>query len=121
MSPPGSSPQAANAAAAQPRPRAEPSPRPLVFDSEHGGKMEALANVLEMPKPKPEPKQRAKRGEGAVYHPKFKDKKTGELRESPHCWIRYTVRGKQVKESSGSEKLAVAERLLRRRLSERDA
>ena len=83
--------------------------------------MEALAHVLEMPKPKPEPKQRAKRGEGAVYHPKFKDKKTGELRESPYCWIRYTVRGKQIKESSGSEKLAVAERLLRRRLGERDA
>jgi integrase len=83
--------------------------------------MEALANVLEMPKPKPEPKQRAKRGEGSVYHPKFLDKKTGELRESPHWWIRYTVRGKQVKESSGSEKLTVAERFLRRRLGERDA
>jgi integrase len=71
--------------------------------------MEALANVLEMPKAKPEPKQRAKRGEGSVYHPTFRDKKTGE------------VRGKQVKESSGSEKLAVAERFLRRRLGERDA
>jgi integrase len=105
-----------------PRPCAEPPLRPQVFDLEKlEEKMEALANVLEMPKPKPEPKQRAKRGEGAVYHPKFKDKKTGELRESPHCWIRYTVRGKQVKESSGSEKLAVAERLLRRRLGERDA
>jgi len=83
--------------------------------------MEALAIVLEMPKPKAEPKQRAKRGEGGVYHPTFKDKITGELRESPHWWIRYTVRGKQVKESSGSEKLAVAERFLRRRLGERDA
>jgi integrase len=83
--------------------------------------MEALALVIEMPKAKPEPKKRAKRGDGGIYHPKFRDKKTGELRESPDWWIRYSVRGKQVKESSGSEKQAVAERFLRRRLGERDA
>jgi integrase len=83
--------------------------------------MSALAAVVEMPKAKPEAKQRAKRGDGGIYHPTFRDKKTGELRESPHWWIRYSVRGKQVKESSGSEKQAVAERFLRRRLGERDA
>jgi integrase len=88
---------------------------PSFFDSEHGGKMEALARVIEF-KQKPEP--RRKRGEGRIYHPKFKDKKTGELRESPDWWIQYYQRGRQVRESSLSENLAVAERLLRRRLGE---
>src|SRR6266404_3477715 len=80
--------------------------------------MSALAAVVEMPKAKPETKQRRKRGEGRIYHPKFKDKKTGEMRESPDLWIEYYSRGRQIRESSHSDKEAVAERLLRRRLGE---
>jgi integrase len=77
--------------------------------------MEGLAEVIEM-KRKPEP--RRKRGDGRIFKPKFRDKKTREFRESPDWWIQYYSRGRQVRESSHSDKLAVAERLLRQRLGE---
>jgi len=80
--------------------------------------MEGLAEVVEM-KRKPEP--RRKRGEGRIFKPKFRDKKTREFRESPDWWIQYYSRGRQVRESSHSENEAVAERLLRRRLGEAGA
>jgi integrase len=81
--------------------------------------MSALAPVLEMPKPKQEPKQRRKRGEGRIFKQTCRDKETGALVEkSPMWWIQYYSHGRQVRESCGSENLAVAERLLRKRLGE---
>ena len=38
-----------------------------------------------------------------VYRPKYKDKRTGELKESAIWWIRYTVHGVKRRKSSKSE------------------
>jgi integrase len=58
------------------------------------------------------------RGTGAVFRSKWKDKKTGELKESRFWSIRYFVSGKMFNESSGSERRRDAERLLSDRLNE---
>ena len=65
--------------------------------------MEELAKVLEMPKPE---KERRKRGEGRIWL-------VGRI-----WWIQFYSRGRQIRESSHSEKWVVADRLLRRRLGE---
>src|SRR5713226_5507015 len=73
--------------------------------------MKSNAAVLEMPalaKPEKEKPRRA-RGSGSVYW-RGKDKDHG-------CyWIKFHVRGREVRESANSDKKMVAEELLRRRL-----
>jgi integrase len=63
--------------------------------------------------------ERRARGQGRLYRPKFKDAKSGEIKECRVWYVQYYIFGKPVRESSGSKTKAVAERLLSRRL--RDA
>jgi integrase len=64
-------------------------------------------------------KERRARGQGRLYRPKFKDAKSGEMKECLVWYVQYYIFGKPVRESSGSKTKAVAERFLSRRL--RDA
>jgi site-specific recombinase XerD len=59
-----------------------------------------------------------KRGDGSVYRPWWRDKKTGQIKEAPVWWIAYSVRGKLIRQSSHSVKETVARKLLRKRLAE---
>jgi hypothetical protein len=52
-----------------------------------------------------------------IYKPKYRAK-NGEMRESRVWWIKYYKHGRPMRETSESEKRAVAERLLRRKLGE---
>lgn len=75
--------------------------------------MEGLAQVIEFkPQEQEEKKARRERGTGRIFKPRHHGQ------ESAFWWIQYYTRGRQVRESSKSEKLAVAERLLRQRLGE---
>lgn len=60
----------------------------------------------------------SKRGLGRVFRPTFKDRKTGERKEIPTWWIQFSVNGKCVRKSSGSDNRAVAVRLLKAQLAE---
>jgi integrase-like protein len=59
-----------------------------------------------------------KRGDGWVYRPWWRDKKTGQNKEAPVWWIAYSVRGKLIRQSSHSIKESAARRMLRKRLAE---
>ena len=59
-----------------------------------------------------------KRGDGSIYRPSWRDKKTGQIKEAPVWWIAYSVRGKLIRQSSHSVKETVARKLLRKRLAE---
>lgn len=52
---------------------------------------------------------------GHIYKPKYKDKKTKEIRESAIWWIKYYRNGKPYRESTKSVKESDAKRLLRKR------
>ncbi len=52
---------------------------------------------------------------GSIYRNKYRDKKTGELRESAVLWIKYYRNGVMMRESSDSEKEKDAKRLLKLR------
>src|SRR5262245_14135958 len=47
-----------------------------------------------------------------IYKPKYRDKKSGELKESAVWWIRYRHHGEQYRENSESEKHSDALALL---------
>src|SRR3990172_7334724 len=59
-----------------------------------------------------------RRGFGAVYLPTYKDKRTGELRQSSVWWIQYSVRGQRKIENSHSRNRSDALKLLKKRLGE---
>jgi integrase len=59
-----------------------------------------------------------RRGFGAVYLPTYKDKRTGELRQSSIWWIQYSVHGQRKIENSHSRNRSDALRLLKKRLGE---
>jgi len=61
------------------------------------------------------------RGLGRVYRRTYRDKRTGEQRETNTWWIEYSHRGKKVRESSGSSLRRDASALLKRRLTRRGA
>ena len=65
-----------------------------------------------------EKKQKRPRGTGSIYRPKWRDPKTGKLMEASIYWIKYYQHGKPCRESSKSDKITVAERLLKRRQGE---
>jgi integrase len=76
-------------------------------------KVEGLAEVIQFkPQEQKEKKARRDRGAGRTFKPRHHGK------ESQFYWIQYYARGRQVRESCKSDKLAVAERLLRQRLGE---
>lgn len=58
------------------------------------------------------------RGLGRVYQPKWRDKKSGEIKTAATWWVQYSHRGKVYRESSGSTVRAKAVNLLKRRLAE---
>jgi integrase len=60
----------------------------------------------------------SRRGFGAVYLPTYKDKRTGELRQSSVWWIQYSVRGQRKIENSHSRNRSDALKLLKKRLGE---
>jgi integrase len=62
--------------------------------------------------------KRNSKGLGSVYQPKFKDRKTGEVRTSPTWWVSYSHRGTKYRLSSNSAKRGVALKLLKRKLAE---
>ncbi len=62
--------------------------------------------------------KREKRGFGGIYQPKWRDRKTGNTRQSPTFWISYWHRGRLHRESSHSTKESDAVKLLKRRHGE---
>ncbi len=52
---------------------------------------------------------------GSIYRPKYKDKKTGKVKQSAVWWICYYRNGVKMRESSESEKVSVAKGMLKRR------
>lgn len=58
-------------------------------------------------------KQRALRSE--IWQPKYRDKKTGEVKESAVWWIRYRVRGEDIKVSTHTDDYSAAFALLQRK------
>jgi integrase len=65
-----------------------------------------------------EKKQKRPRGTGSIYRPKWRDPKTGKLLEASIYWIKYFRHGKPYRESSKSDKITVAERILKKRQGE---
>jgi integrase len=55
---------------------------------------------------------------GRTYRPKYKDKRTEEVRTSDVWWIAWSYRGKKYRESSESTSEAAAVRLLKKRIGE---
>jgi hypothetical protein len=60
-------------------------------------------------------KQRGIRGMGHVFQPKYRNKKTGEVKRVSRWFIKYYVNGRAHTETSGSTNRNVAERLLKKR------
>jgi integrase len=60
----------------------------------------------------------SKRGLGRVFRPTYRDRKNGERREIPTWWIQFSVNGKCVRRSSGSNNRAAAVRMLKSQLGE---
>jgi hypothetical protein len=58
------------------------------------------------------------RGLGSVFQPRYRDKRSCEVKTSAIWWVRYHHRGKLYRESSESENRADAVRLLKHRLGE---
>ncbi len=58
------------------------------------------------------------RGMGFCFQPKWKDKKTGEVKKAATWMISYSVRGQRHKESTGSTNKGDAIKLLKRRITD---
>src|SRR5579885_125487 len=61
------------------------------------------------------------KGLGYVYRPKYRDKSTGEVKQSAVWWIAYTHNGVKYRESSKSEVRQVARALLKDRIAKAGA
>jgi hypothetical protein len=57
------------------------------------------------------------RGDGLVYQPIYRDKRTGVRRKVTTWWIQHSVQGRRFRESSNSRVRHEAEALLRKRLA----
>src|SRR5579871_5358746 len=58
---------------------------------------------------------KAARGLGNVYQPKYRDKRTGELKTCATWWIVYHVNGKRISENAHTENRADAVRMLKKK------
>jgi len=65
-------------------------------------------------------KPRSARGDGCLFRPKYRDRKTGEVRESPHWWMKYSRNGQSFRENTKKTVKTAAARVLRARLAEID-
>jgi integrase len=65
-----------------------------------------------------EKKQKRPRGTGSIFRPKWRDHRTGKLVEGSIYWIKYFRNGKPYRESSHSDKITKAEKLLKKRQGE---
>ena len=61
----------------------------------------------------------SRRGQGRVYRPTYRDRKTGKRKQSNVWWIGYSINGTKHRESSGTTVHREAVRLLHQRLAER--
>ena len=55
---------------------------------------------------------------GSLFQPWYRDRKTGERRDSPTWWIAYSFRGTKIRECSHSTKRQDAARLLKKRIGD---
>jgi integrase len=62
--------------------------------------------------------RRRDRGAGSIFKPKFRDNKTGEMRECPHFRISYYRHGQRFVENTHSDKITVAKELLKKKLGQ---
>ncbi|HVA76592.1 MAG TPA: site-specific integrase [Candidatus Binataceae bacterium] len=60
----------------------------------------------------------SKRGLGRVFRPTYKDRSTGERKEIPTWWVQFSVNGRCIRKSSGSDNRASAIRFLKAQISE---
>jgi integrase len=60
----------------------------------------------------------SKRGQGHVYRPTYRDRKTGRKKQQKVWWVAYSVRGRRYRESSGSSRQRDAVKFLHQRLAE---
>jgi len=79
---------------------------------------ETIPKRKEVKKMDEEKKQKRPRGTGSIYRLKWRDPKTGELVEGSIYWIKYFRNGKPYRESSHSDKITKAEKLLKKRQGE---
>lgn len=79
---------------------------------------EAIPKGKEVKEMDEEKKQKRPRGTGSIFRPKWRDPKTEKLMEASIYWIKYFRDGKPYRESSHSDKITVAERLLKKRQGE---
>lgn len=62
-----------------------------------------------------EKRERRQRGDGSIYLPKYRDRKTGEVRECKLFWIQYQKNGRPIRENTHSDKITVARAILKKR------
>lgn len=62
--------------------------------------------------------RRRQRGLGSTYLPKYRDRKTGEVRECKFFWIQYQKNGRPIRENTHSDKITVAREILKKRLGQ---
>src|SRR5882672_12319382 len=60
------------------------------------------------------------RGQGRVFRPKWRDAKTGAMRRADVWWLDYSLRGKRFRESARTTSKRDAQRLLRKRMGDRE-
>jgi hypothetical protein len=56
-----------------------------------------------------------RRGVGFLYRPKYRDRRTGELKEASVWWMQYSRHGKRYRESTDETEYSKAEKILNRR------
>src|SRR5579864_2836022 len=62
--------------------------------------------------------RRRERGTGSIYRPKYRDRKTGELRQCRFFWIQYPRNGHAIRENTHQDKITSAKEILNKRIGE---
>ena len=61
---------------------------------------------------------RRNRGEGSIYRPRYRDRKTRESRQCRTFWIQYYRNGIAIRENTHSDKITIAREILKKRMGE---
>src|SRR5690242_12023536 len=89
-----------------------------IHQAENGQAVEHLATALESEQPQHRKPARSKlRGFGSVFRVRWRDKSTGEMRQSPNWSIRYCQNGRVIRELTPFTKESDARKLLKKRLA----